>query len=180
MATLTFTEDAPYIYPMKNDDIYTDLRNRIEEKTKSVTPYLIIIAIFVAMACLSFSLSERTFFSNIKYLGDLMQALLVGSTAILAFSALMLVEIKKTNREELHSDNPLVRIYAENKITSEAMAVKILRWSSTASIVSMLASILFLMFNNPIATIVSLFTFSAQIYYFVLALTLSSFWQFIL
>jgi magnesium-transporting ATPase (P-type) len=165
---------------MNNDEADRDLRNEIERKTKSANKFSIFIALFDAIACLVLSLKARTFFGNIMYLGDLVQALLVASTAILAFSALMLVEIKKISREGLHSADPFVRTDAVNRITSEALAVTVLRWSLGASIISMISSILCLIYNNPVATIISLFTFVAQIYYFIFALGFSSFLQFIL
>jgi len=161
------------------DEVSRDLKNRIETDTKSANRFSIVIAIFDSILCLGFSLTTRSFFADIKYLGELVQALLVASTAILAFSALMLVEIKKTSRDGLHSLNLFIRIHAENRITSEAIAITFLQWSLGASIISLISSILSLIFNNPVATIISIFTFAAQIYYFISALGLSTFLQFI-
>jgi hypothetical protein len=116
-----------------------------------------------------------TFFADIVYKVQLIQAILIGSTALMGLTGLMMLEMKRTNVTGLSSENMLVKIKAMNTITSLARAFVFLQWVMLLSIFSIIFSGLFLMFNNTVLIICSIAAFFDQIYLFIWGLMFSDF-----
>jgi hypothetical protein len=143
--------------------------------TKSVNLFAIIVVVVTALLALLASFLERTFFTNIVHVVELIQALLVCSTALMGLSGLMVVEIKKVNITGLSSHDMLKKIKAINTIASLQKALVCLRWTMLLSIFSIVFSSLRLMFDNPVFVIGSLAAFIDQMYLFIFGLIFSDF-----
>ena len=82
---------------MRIDEVPNYIRNDIKHTTKSVNRFSMIFIFFDLVVCFFCVIFGQSFFANMTYWVDLVQALLVVSTSVMAFTGLMIVEIKKTN-----------------------------------------------------------------------------------
>lgn len=149
--------------------------SEIDTMTTSVNRFAIIVVVVVAILALLAFFLGRTFFTNIAHLVELVQAVLVCSTALMGLSGLMLIDIRKTNVTGLSSDNMLEKVKAMNTILSLARSKAFLRWALLLSIVSIVFSGLRLMIINPVFIIGALAAFIAQVYLFIWGLLFSDF-----
>lgn len=152
---------------MNIDNAGNEIRGHIDPTTKSANRFAIFVVVMTFLLALLALLLVREFFTDIAHAVELVQAVLVCSTALMALSGLMIIEIKKTNVMGLSSDNMFEKITALNTITSLAKAYVFLRWVLLLSIGSIVLSGLYLMNDDTVFIIGSLTTFLAQIYLFI-------------
>jgi hypothetical protein len=155
-----------------------DARDKIpymDEMTRSANRFAaIIVGITIFLAIIGGFL-YYTFFADIVYKVELIQAILVCSTALTGLSGLMLIETKRTNITGLSSEDMFVKVKAMNTITSLARAQVFLRWVLLLSIFAIIFSGLFLMIDNTVLIIGSIAVFFDQIYLFIWGLLFSDF-----
>ncbi|MDH5781781.1 MAG: hypothetical protein OEZ07_04345 [Dehalococcoidia bacterium] len=109
--------------------------------TTSANRFAIIVVVSTALLALPAYFLGRTFFTGIVHVVELVEAILVCSTALMGLSGLMIIEIKKTNVTGLSSDDMFEKVKAINTITSLARAYVFLRWALLLSIVSIFLAV---------------------------------------
>ena len=143
-------------------------RKWVNDKTSSAKKFSITIVVALTILALIFIVGVHLSSVSIAHTLELIQALLIGSTALMGLSGLMIIEIKKVDvLTGLSSENSIERSYAENKIAFLAEAGVYIRWAIALSIVSILFSCAFLICNNVDLMILSLAAFIAQILLFI-------------
>lgn len=160
---------------MNIDNTGNEIRKEIDAMTTSVNRFAIIVVVSTALLALLAYFLGRTFFTGIVHTVELVQAVLVCSTALMGLSGIMIIETKKTNVTGLSSDDMFEKVKAINTITSLARAYVFLRWALLMSIFSIIFSGLRLMIDDPVFIIGSLAAFLDQIYLFIWGLMFSDF-----
>jgi len=160
---------------MNIDNAKNKMREDIDSMTSSANRFAFIVVVVAAILALLTFIIERGFFINIVHWVELVQAVLVCSTALMALSGLMIIETKNINVTGLSSEDMFEKVKAMNTILSLARAYVFLRWSMLLSIFSIIVSGICLMLNNPVFLIGSIATFLVQIYFFIWGLLFSDF-----
>ena len=141
-------------------------------KQKGMSQLARIVTCAVAVLVLVAFFEWRSFFTNISHKAELFQGILVCSTALMALSGLMIIEIKKTKVSGLSSQNPFKKVDTMNTLASLGGALVFLQWVLLLSLVCITLSIVQLSNNNSFVTAFAFAAFLEQIYVFVLALLL--------
>lgn len=160
---------------MNINNAKNEIHEYIDPMTRSANRFVIIVVVVATLLALLMFFTGREFFMGIVHWVELVQAVLVCTTALMGLSGLMIIETKKTNITGILSEDMLEKIKAISTITSLARAHVFLQWSMVMSIPAIIVSGLCLMMNNPVFLIGSIVAFSAQIYLFIFGLIFSDF-----
>ena len=160
---------------MSIDEPGNSIREEVDAMRASANRFAVIVVVLFALSALPTFFFGRTFFSSIPHTVELIQAILVCSTALMGLTGLMIIETKKTNVTGLSSDDIIERIKAINTITSLARAHVFLRWALLLSIFSLVLSSLRLMVDDAVFIVGALTAFVAQVYLYVWGLVFSDF-----
>jgi hypothetical protein len=144
----------------------------------SVRKFIIFIIAVIAAAAALLYFSNRGFVAGIVYAVELVQAVLVCSTALMGLSGLMMIETKRASDAiTLSSRDWRKEIQAMNTFISLAKSYAFFRRALPLSIWPISSSILYFMFQNPVLIVVLLAGFAAQIYIFIWGLVNAEFWS---
>ena len=158
---------------MSIDNIPDKIKDFVDPGTKSATKFCIFsVVVFVVIAVLSILI--HGFFPLIKYPVELIQAVLVCSTALMGLTGLMITETKKSKIRDLPSDG-IQRVRAINQVSSLARALVFLKWSFFLSIISIIFSVLWLINGSSVSIVVSIIAFLGQLYLLLFALIFSDY-----
>ena len=159
-------------------DTKDDLLEAIGGIELSVRRFVIfVIAILAAVAALLY-LPARGFVANIVHSVELVQAVLVCSTALMGLSGLLMIETKRASDAiTLGSADWRKEIQAMNTFLSLAKSYSFFRRALPLSIWPISSSILYFMLGNPFLIVVLLAGFAAQIYIFIWGLMNAEFWS---
>ena len=158
-----------------NKELKKEIKKFADPVRSSAHKFGIVIGIIIVIAILGLYFLSRAFFVSIANWVELVQAILVCSTALVGLSGLMILEARKIDAGGLLSQDGLERIQAVNAVSSLAKAEVFLQWSVFFSIISIIASSLCIMTANVLLLIVSLVTFGGQLYFFMFGLIFSDF-----
>jgi len=144
----------------------------------SVRKTVVFAVIAVALATIALYLPNRAFVTGIVHAVELVQAVLVCSTALMGLSGLMMVETKRASDAiTLGSPDWRKEIQAMNTFLSLARSYAFFQRALPLSIWPISCSILYLMFLNPALIVALLAGFAAQIYIFIWGLLHAEFWS---
>jgi len=147
----------------------------IDDITRSATRFIIAIIIVTGLFALGFLIFQRTVIGSIENPVELMQAVLVCSTALMGLSGLIIVEIKKADVPipSEDDDDMFARVRALNTISSLVKAKVFLQWGLVLSFFSITFGCLRLMNSSTVSIVISLAALLDQLYFFVWGLLFS-------
>jgi hypothetical protein len=146
---------------MKTNNAKNEMRELIDPMVSSANRFAIIVVVVAALLALLLCFTTREFFMGIVHWVELVQAVLVCTTALMGLSGLMIIEIKKIDVTGTSSEDMFEKIKAIQTVTSLARAYVYLRWTMVPAIAAIIVSGLSLMMNNPAFLTGSIFTFLA-------------------
>ncbi len=128
-----------------------------------------LVVLFVISLLLTF---VPGLFPPVKHAVELIQAVLLCSTALMGLTGIMLVETKKTEVGDLPS-GVWQLVPKINRINSLARALVFLRWSFWPALFAIGSGLLWLMYSLSFFMVSSIIGFAGQLYFLVWALTFS-------
>jgi len=115
----------------------------------------------------------HNFFPTVKHSIELVQALLVCSTALMGLTGVMIIETKKAKVRQL--PDGWERVTEINRICSLTRALVFLKWSFLVSIFSIIFSCWWLANDTSFCMAGAFFAFVGQLYFLLFALIFSDF-----
>jgi hypothetical protein len=144
-------------------------RREIDTQISSVNKFASIITVVWVLAAVVTYLTTMDYLSKMAHPIELIQAILVCSTALIALTGLMIIEAKKARVTGTMSNDGFERVNALNAFNSLVREYAFLRWSLFVSFITLLSGILYLIYDNKLFIAGALTAFILQLYFFVWA-----------
>ena len=150
-------------------------RREIDKQISSVNKFALFVTIAWVLVAFVTYLITRDYFSNIAHPLELVQAVLICSTALIALTGLMIIEAKKARVTGIASEDGFERVNALNAFNSIVREYAFLRWSLFVSFITLLSGILYLIYDNELFIAGALTASILQLYFFVWASVFADF-----